>query len=226
MEYSVASTKSDRSSQAMRGKLEDHSDTSPAFLHAQQRIPALIKKGGIGINSNCSLISNPMLEQRYQLRHLNDGLATEVRRLMIEELYWAVEHDKLYTSKHFAKPGHKEYPLLLQEAFATGNPDTLEESLNVPGYFQAGSPRNAAQTFSWDEFNKYYMRALCLLAQVGPGYELVVARGRHSDHPKPQSSKLIGARKDPSRFLRGLREVPKVNPFGANSGLTLELRKR
>ncbi|HEY6350419.1 MAG TPA: hypothetical protein VI636_13515 [Candidatus Angelobacter sp.] len=166
-----------------------------------------------------------MLKLRYELRHLNDELVDDVRRLMIEELYWAVEHNKLYYSKHFARSGHKEYPLLLQKEFATGNPDTLEESLNVPGYFQAGSPRNAVQTFAWDEFNKYYMRALCLLAQVGAGYEVVVARGRHSDHPKPESSKRIGAKKDPTRFLSGLREVPRVNPFGANSGLTLELRK-
>jgi hypothetical protein len=166
----------------------------------------------------------PMLEQQYELRHLNDELGPEIRRLMIAELHWAVEHGRFYYSKHFTAPGREKYPLLLQQALAGGTPDTLKESLNVPGYFQAGSRKNAAQTFAWDEFNKYYMRALCLLAQL-PGYDLVVVRGRHSDHPKPESNRLLGTKKDPVRFLSALRDVPKVNPFGANSGLTLELRK-
>jgi len=144
---------------------------------------------------------------------------------MIAELYWAVEHGKFYYSKHFSAAGSKEYPLLLQNAFAIGNPDTLEQSLNVPGYFQENSPRNAAQTFAWDEFNKYYMRALCLLAQNLAGSELVVVRGRHSGNPKPESNRLLGAKKNPARFLSGLRGIPKVNPFGANSGLTLELHQ-
>lgn len=167
-----------------------------------------------------------MLGQRYALRHLEDDLAPQVRRLMIDELHWAVEHNKVYYSRHFAEDGSKEYPFLLQKAFDSGNPDTLEESLNVPRYFQAGSPRNAAQTFAWDEFNKYYMRALCLLVETLPGYELRVTRGRHSDKPKPESSQRMGKTQNPRSFLRGLRETPKVNPFGANSGLTLELSRR
>jgi len=167
-----------------------------------------------------------MLNQWCELRHLNGQLAPDIRRLMIAELYWAVEHDKLYYSKHFTAAGKKEYSLLLQNAFASGNPDTLEESLNVPGHFQPDSPKNSVQTFAWDEFNKFYMRALCLLAQSHPGYDLLVVRGRHSDNPKPESNRLLGAKKDPGQFLNALRGVPRVNPFGANSGLTLELRER
>lgn len=79
--------------------------------------------------------------------------------------------------------------------------------------------------FAWDEFNKYYMRALCRLAQTLPDYHVLVARGRQSNHPKRGSSGLLGVEKNTMKFLAGLREVPKVNPFGANSGLTLELCK-
>jgi hypothetical protein len=35
----------------------------------------------------------------------------------------------------------------------------------------------------------------------------------------------MGHSKDPATFLATLRNIPKVNPFGANSGLTLELHK-
>lgn len=167
-----------------------------------------------------------MLDQRYELRHLNDALAPEIRRLMVAELHWSLEQNNLYYSKHFAEPGYKEYPRLLENALWTGNPDTLEESLNVPGYFQTGTPKNAAQTFAWDEFNKYYMRAMCQVALLVPGCVLLVARGRYSSNPKPQSNLLIGRQKNPAKFLAGLRGVPRVNPFGANSGLTLELDKQ
>lgn len=178
----------------------------------------------LGLSSH-SLVDVPVLNHIYQLRHLNDALTSEVRRLMLAELDWSLERGKLYYSKHFSEAGQKEYPLLLEKALRSGNPDTLEESLNVPAYFQPGAPRNAAQTFAWDEFNKYYMRSLCRLAQVQKG-DLLVARGRHSEKPKPESTRLIGSKRDPSRFLNGLREIPKVNPFGANSGLTLELSQR
>src|SRR5690349_12497893 len=113
-----------------------------------------------------------MLEQRYNLHHLVDNFALDVRRHMLEELYWSIQHEKVYFSKYFSRSGEKEYPRLLKNALESGNPDTLEESLNLPGNLQTGSPRNAAQTFAWDEFNKYYMRALCLLAQELTGYDL------------------------------------------------------
>lgn len=165
-----------------------------------------------------------MLNHKYQLRHLNDALAPKIRRLMLEELDWSLEPGKLYHSKHFSGAGQKEYPLLLEKALRSGNPDTLEESLNIEEYFQPDTPKNAAQTFAWDEFNKYYMRALCRLAQAIAGSRLVIVRGRQSNNPKPESDRLLETEKNPLKFLAGLREVPRVNPFGANSGLTLELR--
>ena len=145
---------------------------------------------------------------------------------MLEELLWAFENEKFYPSKHFTELGDKEYPRLLQEALAAGTPDTLEESLNVPVYWQPGSPSNAIQTFAWDEFNKYYMRALCQLKHEHPECDLVIARGRESVNPKPGSNRLLGKTENASRFLHRLRGAPKVNPFGANSGLTLELQER
>jgi hypothetical protein len=166
-----------------------------------------------------------MLEQQYNLRHLTEKIASEVRQRMLEELHWSLESNKIYFSKHFSPTGEENYPHLLKNALESGNPNTLEESLNLPGNFEPDSPRKAAQTFAWDEFNKYYMRALCRLAQELAGYELIVVRGRQSRNPKPESDRLIGAKKDPVKLLNGLRNVPKVNPFGANSGLTLELRK-
>ena len=166
-----------------------------------------------------------MLDQRYELRHLQDNLGSEVRRLMLAELLWSLENNKLYSSKNFAESGHREYPSLLRDALATGTPDTLDDSLAAPGIFRPGLARKSAQTFVWDEFNKYYMRALCQWVREHPGYDLIVARGRHSASHRESSDVQLGHTRDPVRFLETLRHVPRVNPFGANSGLTLVIRK-
>jgi hypothetical protein len=166
-----------------------------------------------------------MLDQKYELQHLGGGLAPEIRRLMLEELLWSFEHEKFYFSKYLTEPGHKEYPRMLHQALATGTPDSLEESLSAQGMFREESPRKSIQTFAWDEFNKYYMRALCRWVQDHGGYELTVIRGRHSESSRSSSDALLGQTKEAASFLNGLRHSPKINPFGANSGLTLMVRK-
>jgi hypothetical protein len=167
-----------------------------------------------------------MLDQKYELKHLNDELASEIRPLTLAELLWSLEHQKLYYSKQFTAHGHGEYPRILMDALTSGTPDTLDEALNQPGIFKPNTSRRSAQSFIWDEFNKYYMRALCLWVLTHPGHELVVVRGRMSEHHRDSSDARLGRREDPKKFLEVLRETPKVNPFGANSGLTLTIRKQ
>jgi hypothetical protein len=167
-----------------------------------------------------------MLDQRYELRHLNDALALEIRPLMLAELLWSLEHQKLYYSKQFAAHVHDEYPRILMDALTSGTPDTLDEALNQPGIFRPNTPRRSAQSFIWDEFNKFYMRALCLWVIMHPGHEVVVVRGRVSEHHRGSSDAQLGRKEDPKKFLEVLRETPEINPFGANSGLTLTIRKK
>jgi hypothetical protein len=69
------------------------------------------------------------------------------------------------------------------------------------------------------------MRAACRWVQKHRGYELVIVRGRQSDTHRESSDTRIGRKQDPRRLLEALRDTPKVNPFGANSGLTVEIRK-
>ncbi|HEY2496133.1 MAG TPA: hypothetical protein VGK24_03610 [Candidatus Angelobacter sp.] len=144
---------------------------------------------------------------------------------MLKELKLSFEAE-FYYSKQFSELGHREYPRLFLDALASGNPDTLDEALNQPGIFKPNTSRKSAQAFIWDEFNKYYMRALCLWVQQHPGYELVVVRGRRSETHRDSSDARLGRTENSKRFLDVLRRIPKVNPFGANSGLTLMIQKR
>jgi hypothetical protein len=165
-----------------------------------------------------------MLDQHYELRHLHDDLAPQVRRLMLVELLWSLENNKLYFSRNFADSESDKYPSLLRDALAAGTPDTLDDSL-APIFRQEVAGRSR-QTFAWDEFNKFYMRALCRLVTEHSGYELIATRGRHSLSHRNSSDVQIGESRDAVRFLNQLRNVPRVNPFGANSGLTLALQPR
>ena len=165
-----------------------------------------------------------MLDQLYELRHLKDHLAPELRHLMLAELLWSLQHNKIYFSRNFVEERKREYPVLLQDALAEGTPDTLDDSLAASGIFKPGLARRSAQSFVWDEFNKYYMRALCQWVRGHPGHELTVARGRQSAMHRQLSDDRIGQTRDPLRLLNQLRTAPNINPFGANSGLTLIVR--
>jgi hypothetical protein len=165
-----------------------------------------------------------MLRRLYELKHLSDNLREAIRQLMLEELLWACRHSKVYASKYLTTPGLQHYPRLLHYAVASGSPDSLCYSLSAPDLWRPGAPANSIETFAWDEFNKYYMRALCRFAQDHPKYALIVVRGRQSGSHRRSSENLISQAPDPLVFLQQLRLRPAINPFGANSGLTLTLQ--
>jgi hypothetical protein len=118
-----------------------------------------------------------MLSQAYELKHLSDHLQAPVRQLMAEELLWSCRHNKLYASKFLTGSGVEAYPQLLQEALASGSPDSLCDALQAPGLWQPAAPKHSVDIFAWDEFNKYYMRALCRWCQEHPQHQIVVIRG-------------------------------------------------
>jgi hypothetical protein len=144
---------------------------------------------------------------------------------MVEEFIWSCRHSKLYMSKYLTAAGSECYPQLLQQALVSGSPDSLCDSLYVAGLWQPGAPKHSIDTFSWDEFNKYYMRALCHWCEERRHYEIVIIRGRHSASHRSSSEIRINETQDPAALLRRLRLQPAINPFGANSGLTLTLRE-
>lgn len=163
-----------------------------------------------------------MLSQAYELKHLSDQLQAAVRGLMAEELLWSCRHSKLYMSKFLTPAGAGCYQQRLQDS---GSPDSLCDSLYAAGLWQTGAPKHSVDTFAWDEFNKYYMRALCRWSQEHSKFEIVVTRGRHSASHRRSSETRIGQRFDPEVLLHRLRLQPAINPFGANSGLTLTLKE-
>lgn len=169
-----------------------------------------------------------------------ENLDEQTRQLMSDESKADIAKEQLYMSKRFNENGLQLYPQLLQQAVANGDEQTLASALKANNCFfdkeqrktktgitYAKVPENAHQVFSESEFNRFYIRALCVRA-IESGQQLQIYRARHSDNPRPESEMMIGRKIDPGKLLVDLRTNIGVDtafglPPGPNSGMSIKL---
>lgn len=89
-------------------------------------------------------------------------------------------------------------------------------------------PVTAPDTLAEGEFNRFYVRGLCLRAIEKGIPEMEVYRGKPVRQPRPESKAMIGKRISAQILLEDLRQSPGVEPAlglppGPNSGLTVRL---
>lgn len=89
---------------------------------------------------------------------------------------------------------------------------------------------HAAQQLAEGEFNRYYLRGLCLRAKAEGKDSLIVYRGKQVSKPRPESESKIGSSISVDVLLATLRTNDFVTiedaiglPGGPNSGLTAKL---
>lgn len=168
------------------------------------------------------------------------NLEEQTRKLMLDEVNRDMTNNQLYLSKRFNGTGEKMYPQLLTKAVTFGDEQSLasdlkannsfkthEERKTKTGVTQAKVPDTAHTTFAESEFNRFYIRALCLRA-IETKQQLIIYRARQSDNPRPESELMIGSPVDPSKLLHDLRGSIGVDtalglPPGPNSGLTVRI---
>jgi hypothetical protein len=78
------------------------------------------------------------------------------------------------------------------------------------------------------EFNRFYIRALCMSAMEDGVTELVVYRAKAVQSARSESERKIGQAVSPGALLNDLRARPGVDtalglPAGPNSGLSVRL---
>lgn len=167
------------------------------------------------------------------------NLDQKTRELMLEEIALDINQGTLYYSKRFNAHGIDVYAELLKSSAIDGNEDSLAKSLNSAGCMNSMEERgtsgklvkvpvNACQLLAEGEFNRYYIRALCLRA-LNEKNKLVVYRARASENPRPESLKLINKEMDPQDLLTDLRKNIGLDtllglPPGPNSGLSVFLQ--
>ncbi|HLX87271.1 MAG TPA: hypothetical protein VKR22_02245 [Acidimicrobiales bacterium] len=151
----------------------------------------------------------------------------------------------LFISARLSPHGRVEYPELLLKAIDAGTPDTLAVALlqnwriNLweMGRDPKGRPRrkrvpyNAADSLALREFNRYYIRGVCIRAEVEGIHVVEVYRGKALGRPMSELQAHIGDHLDPRGILSYLRahndprsvDMVLGAPGGSNSGLTVRL---
>jgi len=161
---------------------------------------------------------------------------------MAEEVQRDVAAGTLYLSDRLSRTGSSDYPTLLGEAVNGQNDDWLATQLRQGGrinateqrrkpkggYATVSVPVTAAETLAEGEFNRFYIRGLCLRAIADGITELEVYRAKVVDSPRSESQRKIGSKVDPTTLLNDLRANPGVDtalglPAGPNSGLSVKL---
>lgn len=158
-----------------------------------------------------------------------------IRQLMRQELARDIELKFIFYDARLVESGRALYLRLLAEALERGTPESFSETilknslLNptetrlVHGqHVQAKVSRIAHRNIGEAEFNRYYMRAVCLRAIEQGIAEVEVYRARPSAHPRPDEP----SRKNAAELLEHLRttNISVEGSFpGPNSGRSVRL---
>ena len=171
-----------------------------------------------------------------------DGLT---RSFMVAEIERDTTQGVLYLSPRLTERGRRDWPGLLRTAAESGDERRLAESLrgtgrlhevehrrNRRGWGQTHEVRvsiTAPMTLAEGEFNRFYIRGLCLRA-IGEGLaDVEVYRAKAVDVPRSESIYMVGRKLPAERLLDDLRlysseEEPAMRvPGGPNSGLSVRL---
>lgn len=166
-----------------------------------------------------------------------------IRELMLDEFEKDIAEGKIYLSPRLREDYHHTYLDLMREAIQSGDADSLanqiftkkilklREQKRKPygGWTTALVPRNAHIILAEGEFNRFYLRTLCLKA-IEIDAEIEVYRAKPVRQPRPESIAMIGKKLDPERLLQDLRIHIGVDPAlglpsGPNSGLSGRIAK-
>jgi hypothetical protein len=171
------------------------------------------------------------------LLHLDD----RTRTLMVEEIEADLAAGRLYLSPRLSPSGQTNYAALLKQAAEAHDEEWLaaqlrnghiatHEARRTPSgkVTNAKVPITAPGTLAEGEFNRFYVRALCMRALADGIRHLVVYRAKPVPSPRPESEARVGQPIDAEALLRDLRTNPGVEtalgvPPGPNSGLSVRL---
>lgn len=160
-------------------------------------------------------------------------LTDSVRLLMLGELEQDKATNKIYVSKRLTEEGQEVFRGLLYESLLSQNNEWLAVSMKQQKFWQTHEtrlhqtqgmietkvPSNAPDVLSDTEFNRYYMRAVCLKA-IEAGCDVTVYRARETQRPRSEHQELIGKSLTAHECLKALREGAS-ELTAPNSGLSL-----
>lgn len=174
------------------------------------------------------------------------SLSPEVRQQMLLEFESDQAVGGAYVSPRLTAVGLRDYPMLFREASRSyddawlaaelnrgGRLKTHEERRTKNGTTMVKVPYTAAETLAEGDFNRYYIRGVCLVAMLGgPEAEVEVYRAKQVANPRPASQALVGRSVKAGTLLadlvthKGDLETALGVPAGPNSGLSVRIPAR
>ncbi|WP_373530485.1 hypothetical protein [Nostoc sp.] len=172
---------------------------------------------------------------------LFENLDERTRPFIRSEVELDITNSKLYISKRLSEIGGKDYVNLLKEAITSydeawfaqqlslnGRINLTEQRKKQGGYTTVKIPETAAETLAEGEFNRFYIRGLCLRALDDGISDLEVYRAKAVMNPRPNSQAKIGTKVKAEKLLEDLRVNLGIDtalglPNGPNSGLSVKL---
>jgi hypothetical protein len=170
------------------------------------------------------------------------NLDHRTRALMLSEIQRDIDAGTLYLSGNLSQQGSLAYPGMLKSAAENGNDGTLAGALlghlnshEKPRQLKTGGfskppvmRSNAHEMLAEGEFNRFYIRALCVRAIEDGAKAVVVYRAKAVENARSASEELIGKHVAPDSLLQDLRTHPGIDtalglPPGPNSGLSIYL---
>lgn len=153
-------------------------------------------------------------------------LDTETRGFMLAELDRDVARDghPYIGETSLTAKGKADYETLLRRAIESGTEQDLIADLESEERATRDRP-DMARRLGSSEFNKYYMRGVCLRARAHGVDTVAIYRARASKVERPDSKAAIGQVRSATRALDDLRagvNAPKDSSYGlVYSGLSL-----
>lgn len=137
-------------------------------------------------------------------------LTNEIRNLMVEELEKDLADGNHYLSKNFNSVGDEKCFEIAKNEILNGDEDSFANSLINSRCFDEKNregrtvPKNAAELYAHNEFNRFYMRSVSIKA-INDSKDLIVYRAKESSSPRPESEALIDQIISPVKLLEDLR---------------------
>jgi hypothetical protein len=169
-------------------------------------------------------------------------LDERTRALMLAEIERDIVAGVLYLSDNLSPLGCRSYPDLLRKAALSGNDDSLAADIRnclnsheKPRHLASGGfskapimRNNAHEMLAEGEFNRFYMRGICLRAIEDGVDQLIVYRAKEVMNARSASVQKVGQSISTQALLNDLRTHTGVDtalglPPGPNSGLCIRL---
>lgn len=165
------------------------------------------------------------------------------REYMLKELALDIDDKKVNYSSYFNETGKNIWLTKLKEAIQDYDDDWLANQLKLNECFLVSKPfttktgktsmrsvpHTAAETFAEGEFNRFYIRAICLRTLDGAGKTVIVYRGKTVENPREESESKIGNHAPANELLTDLRNSQgrgtRLGIGEPNSGISVKLSK-